>query len=169
MDNNMKPGAVTVCFYRGTGPFCWAVRADTRRPGQAWKDVPAHCSVAIDGVLYEFISSGYHCRYAVPADYAWSYAVPVPDIDAAERFALSERGDKYGFSTDALIVLSRLVPDRWLSFSRLRDKRICSWFAREVLMQGGWRCPYWLIEQYEPETPNDILFAVRETLGLAQK
>jgi hypothetical protein len=168
MDNNMKPGTVTVCFARGVGPICWAVRADTRRPGQAWKDTPAHTSIVIDGVLHEFISSGYNCRYAVPVDYAWSYAVPVPDIDAAERFALSERGDKYGFVTVALIVLSRLVPDRWLSFSRLRDKRICSWFALRVLMSGGWECPDWLIEQYEPECPNDVLFAVRETLGLTQ-
>jgi hypothetical protein len=168
MDNNMKPGTVTVCLYRGVGPICWTVRADTRRPGQAWEDVPSHVAVVIDGVLYEFISSGYHCRYAVPADYAWSYAVPAPDIDAGEQFALNEQGDKYDFVTDALIVLSRFVPDRWLSFSRLRDKRICSWFALRVLIEGGWKCPHWLNEQYMPECPNDVLFAVRETLGLTQ-
>lgn len=158
----MIQGTVTVAFYRGRGPICWAVRADCRRPKQPWNDVPGHVAVIIDKTIHEFIVSGYHTRPAVPSDYAWSYDVAVTDLKSAWQFANSEAGDKYGDSTIALIILSRFVPGRWLSFCRHRDKRICSWFALRVLIAGGWECPHWLMEQYEPEVPNDILFAVRE-------
>jgi hypothetical protein len=164
----MTPGTVTACFYKGRGLSAWIVRYYTRRPGQAWADVPAHCAFTVDGVLCEFIAAGYHSRPAVPADYQRSYDVIVPDIDEAKRFTRSEVGDKYRFNTLFLIWVARFVPDRWLAFTLRRDNRVCSWYVLRVLVNGGWPCPHWLAGQFTPECPNDVLFAVRETLGLTQ-
>ena len=172
------PGVVTVCFYKGHDPASLLVRADTRRPGQAWSDVPSHCAVALPvpewplGWLYEYVSTGYHCRLATAEDLVWSYAVPVPDSIGAHVAAMSDAG-RYDWGEIALFVLARLVPDRWIPALEKATgwklpNHICSLFARSVLMAGGWPCPPWLAEQDCPASPNDLLFAVRETTRLRQ-
>lgn len=156
-----------VCFYRGS-PYslaALAVRIDTRRPGQRLADVPAHVAVALDGTLYQFISTGWQSRPATAADYAWSVPVTLLDGAAALVFAEGCRGERYDWLTIALVFLSRFVPDRWLRFSRRRQKRVCSWFVKADLERGGWGCPHWLRAQYQPESPNDLTFALRLPAG----
>lgn len=153
-----------VCFYKGVGLAALAVRLDTRRPGQPLSRVPAHVAVVIDGMLYQFISTGWQSRPATSSDYAWSVPVTLPNGAAALAFAESCRGERYDWLTIALVLLSRFVPDRWLKFSRRRQKRVCSWFVKAALEHGGWDCPHWLRAQYDPETPNDLTFATANPL-----
>lgn len=149
-----------IAFYKGSGLAGLAVRLDTRRPGQAFADVPAHCAVIIDGTLYEMIFSGWHCRPAVPADYAWSVEMTGLDEAAGEKYALFFSNARYGLWVDLLIGLCRFVPNRWLSCTRGAQKNICSAFAKGTLERSRWACPHWLAQQYAPESPNDIWFAV---------
>lgn len=170
------PGTVTVCFYKHLDPASLLVRLDTRRPGQPFADVPSHCAVVFSvpecryGLLFEYISTGFHWRYAVADDLLWSYAVPVPDMARAVAVAQSGQGS-YDWAEIALFVLARLVPDRWIPVIERATgwtlpNHICSLFARSVLMGGGWAAPAWLTGSDCPPSPNDMLIAVRESLGL---
>lgn len=152
-----------VCFYRGSGLSALAVRMDTRRPEQSSSDVPAHCAVSINGILYEMISGGWHARYTTADDLAWSVEVSVQET-IAFRAAESWRGAHYGWWVIMLIAIARFFPNRYLSRTRGAQKHICSAFVKSVLEQGGWDCPHWLSEQYAPESPNDLWFALKTNL-----
>lgn len=155
-----------ICFYHGDSLPCLAVRWDTRRAGQKWNDVPAHCAVILPTqagpVLFEMIATGYHCRPSVAADYAWARAIRLPKLPNTLTEARRARGVRYSWATIALIALYRLLPDRWLSWIKMRDEHICSVYGRDVLAAGGWKQPGWLARQYCPCTPNDLWHAVQE-------
>ena len=150
-----------VAFYRGSGLAGLAVRLDTRRPGQSLADTPAHCAVIIDTTLYELILSGWHSRPAEPADYAWSEEISEENAGKALEAAVYFRTARYGLWVDLLIGLCRYVPNRWLSCTRGAQKNICSAFVKTVLEASGWKCPRWLAQQYAPESPNDLWWALR--------
>ena len=151
-----------IAFYHGSGLLGLAVRIDTRRPGQAYADVPAHCAVIFsDGTLCEMIFTGWHSRIAEPSDYAWSVEVTGIDEALARTAATHFTQAEYGLWVDILIGLCRYVPNRWLSCTRGMVKHICSAFVKTVLEASGWHCPHWLAAQYAPESPNDLWFALR--------
>ena len=175
MDNS---GTVLACFYRGTSPVDIAVREVCRRPGQPLGDVPSHCALAFPyslsggfGVLFEMTARGWVRRAALPKDFAWCYPVALPGMDACRAWCEGNRG-RYRWWVDALIlVMSR----RWIRHQRvpgllkrwhLAVRHICSVDALRALTEGGWPCPLWLAAQQCPASPNDLLFAVRETLEL---
>ena len=155
-----------IAFYHGSGLSGFAVRFDTRRPGQAFSDVPAHCALIVSGVLYEMILTGWHTRPAVAADYAWSVEVSGVDEAAAVVAAAHYQYLRYGLWVDMLIGLCRYIPNRWLSCTRGMQKCICSAFVKAVLEAAGWHCPHWLACQYAPESPNDLWFAVRKVVPI---
>ena len=153
---------INACFYHGGFSLpALAVRLDTQRQGQPLQDVPAHCALIINETLYEMVSSGWHSRPALPSDLVWS--VELSGIDEAKALAAAEswRGARYGWWVDVLIAFSRFIPSRWLSTTRGAQKYICSAFVKYVLEQSCWLCPHWLAEQYVPESPNDLWFALR--------
>lgn len=160
-------GFARVCFFSGDSLPCLAVRADTRRPGQAFADVPSHCAVVLgtnaeDGWLYEFIAGGFHTRAAAPADFLWSVNVPLTDFAAAQTGAFAARESPYDWNAIAEIAAARIVPDRWLSLDTLKGHHICSCFAvYDVLLPGGWAAPGWLTRQFVPVSPNDVWWAVK--------
>lgn len=163
MSSKVEPSKITVCFYRGGA---WslsslAVRADTRRPGQTFSDVPSHCAIVIGGALYEVIASGWHCRLAVPSDYEWCVIMHGLNAAVAVEACNSYKPVRYGWWVDALIALARFIPNRWLAGTRGAHKNICSAFLKFVLEKCGWDCPHWLRVQFAPESPNDIWYALR--------
>ncbi len=165
------------CFYRGTSFSGLLVRAVTRRKGQAFSDVPSHCAVILPtlgytgldyGFLYEYISTGWHKRPGMADDFRWFYRVPQPSMTAAITRAETDRG-RYRWWVDGAIGIARWIPNRWYlrwpKLSHLAYRHICSLFVKGVLGAGGWDCPDWLYRQDCPASPNDMLFAVRETLS----
>lgn len=154
---------VSVCFYRGDSWNIadWIVRWDTRRPGQPFADVPSHLTLVVGETLCEYVSTGYQERQAVPADFAWSVTVDVPDGAALEAFLDSQQGARYDWLTILLIAANKFVPARCFKGTRNNKKHICSWFVKAALEAGGWDCPRWLRAQDVPESPNDIHYALR--------
>ena len=152
---------IYVCFYKGYSLAALAVRLDTQRPKQAFRDVPAHCALVVGETLYEVVSLGWKARPALPSDLVWGMEMPGLGEDKAKAAAELWRGAKYGWWVDLLIALSRFIPSRWLSTTRGAQKYICSAFVKAVLEAAGWNCPHWLAEQYVPESPNDLWFALR--------
>lgn len=154
-----------VCFYKGVGLAALAVRLDTRRPGQKLSDVPAHVAVALDGVLYQFISTGWQSRPATAADYAWSVPVTLTGGAGALAFAEGCRGERYDWLDIMAVAVSKLVPDKWLACQEVEKKHVCSDFVRGVLTTGGWPQPAYLAKQYVPISPNDLMLALRTHLA----
>ena len=109
------------------------------------------------------VSSGWHSRPALPSDLVWS--VELTGLDEGKALsaatAMYYRHARYGWWVDLMIGLSRFVPNRWLSSTRGAQKRICSAFVKSVLEAADWPCPHWLAEQYAPESPNDLWFALK--------
>ena len=163
---------IHVYFTHGTGFGAFVVRVDTQRPGQPWEDVPAHCGIILSpdispepgnplGVVYEMISTGWHTRAATKKDFAWSVEMPGLDEAKARSFAVSSQRARYCWLTILLIAAARCVPDRWFSCTMQMQKNICSAFAKTVLEASRWKCPRWLAQQYAPESPNDLWWALR--------
>lgn len=138
-----------------------AVRLDTRRPGQKLATVPAHVAIALDGTLYQFISTGWQSRPMAAADYAWSVPVTLPNGAAALAFAQGCRGERYDWLDIMAVAVSKFVPDKWLACQKVEKKHVCSDFVRGVLTAGGWLQPVYLARQYVPTSPNDLTFAVQ--------
>ena len=159
------PDIVDVALFKSGRWYDRLIQWDTRRSGQSISQTPSHCAIIQDGILHEMVSTGYQCRDAAATDYAWSYAVTVPDPDALCHFLDSQYGKKYGWLTILEIMLCRLCPQKWFASTRGQKQQDCSWLVKSALEAGGWNCPLWLRKQYEPASPNDLLFAVRETLG----
>jgi hypothetical protein len=165
------PDSVTVCFYRGGAwnLFDLLVRWATRRKGQAWADVPCHCALIIPtpfgrrGWLYEMISAGFHQRPGMIDDFENVYQVEVSDMGALKTFLSSQAGCRYGWLTILEIALCRICPQKWFKSTRGQKQQDCSWLVKAALEAGGWDCPHWLRRQYEPPSPNDLLFAVQQT------
>ncbi len=169
------------CFYRGKSSIDLLVRAVTRRKGQAFADVPSHCAVVLPSpyqgrgfntasTLFEYVSTGWHSRMPDTGDIAWSYEVPLVNMDAAIKRAETDRG-RYRWWVDGAIGIARWIPNRWYlrwpKLSHLAYRHICSLFLKDVLRDGNWPCPDWLLVQECPASPCDLLFAVRETNGIA--
>ena len=163
-------------FTHGSGFGAFVVRVDTLRPGQDWEDVPAHCGIILSpdvspdlgnplGTVYEMISTGWHTRPATQEDFAWSVEMIGLDEAMARTYAVTSQRNRYCWLTIALIAAARCVPDRWLSCTMQMHKNICSWYVKQYLLTCGWPCPHWLAEQYVPETPNDLWFAVRPQMA----
>jgi len=156
---------VHVCFYQQRSLASWCVRLDTQRKHQPWADVPSHCAVVINDMLFEFVSTGWHVRAAVPSDFQHAFSLLLPNPEKAEAFAQSCYGSRYDWLVILRIALSKLIPDTWLSYGKTQDKHICSWFVLAVLRAGNWPEPHWLFNQYCPASPNDVQFSVEETCG----
>lgn len=170
------PDTVIVAFYKQPGFISTAVRWFTRRPGQAFADVPSHTALIVPGPgfyccrevvwppgadLHEMVSAGFRSRPSVICDFAWYYWVKVTDLPALTAFLAAQEDCRYGWLTIAEIALCRVCPQRWFRASRGQRQLDCSWLVKAALEAGGWDCPRWLRRQYQPASPNDCLFAVR--------
>ena len=134
-------GTVLACFYRDNSEVDVLIREVTCRPGQAFADVPSHCSLIVprpdamvvfpppgedfpgwesdwlnDADLYEMVSSGWVKQSPTQRDlYGCVYEVELPDLPACRLWCESNRG-RYRWWVDALI----LVLDRnWIRHSRV--------------------------------------------------
>lgn len=171
---------ITLCYYGNQGnqmlnkAVTLGTRLVTRRPGQPLGDVPAHVATIIDdgeeAWLYEAILSGIHKRRALPADYAWSRVVPVPDPDGSRQSAEALVGHKYRTLSIALVI-ARLLLGRFLDPSigfvdNCADSKICSTYAEQIVEDGGFPLHMLLAatgnDFTTPTRPNDLWWATRQ-------
>ena len=120
--------------------------------------------------LYEMVAKGWVKRGPTQRDlYGRVYEVALPDIDACRRWCETNAG-RYRWWVDGVIGLMalRLVRHRRVGpiiqgHWHLAYRHICSVDMLRSMTAGGWSCPHWLAVQDCPASPNDLLFAVRET------
>ena len=157
--------AVTVAFFRSEIWYTRIIKWGTRRPGQSMSAVPTHCAlITDDGILHEMVATGYNCRVATTEDYVWVYTVLIGNPEALIRFLANLKGTRYGFLTILEIALCRICPNKWFRYTRAQKQQDCSWLVKAALEEGTWPCPIWLRSQYQPVSPNDLLFALKDLI-----
>lgn len=164
---------VSAVFYRGSSIVDLCVRAVCRRPGQAFSDVPSHCGLIVPDqndtlTLYDMTACGWCKRQPNASDLIWTYSVDLPNIKEC-RVWCENNGGRYRWWVDGVVGLMALKLVRWRRVGpfiqghlHLAYRHICSLDAGRALLAGKWQAPEWFLQQLQPWSPNDLLFAVRE-------
>lgn len=170
---------IIACYYGSQGDqllnkvVTGGTRLVTRRRGQPLSDVPAHIAGIVDdgqeAWLYEAILSGIHKRHALPADYAWSRVVPVPDPEATRAFWEGQVGHEYRLQSIELVIarllLGGLIDPNIGFVDNCQTSYICSTYFAEGLREGGYPIHERLLETgndfQTPTRPNDLWWAFR--------
>jgi hypothetical protein len=150
---------VGVVFYYGTTIPALLVRIRTRLRGQKFADVPAHVGIiaGTHPAYFEAIVSGVHSDSTIPSSLR-PMQISVANEAALVAYLRDQVGDRYDWAAIMDDAVGEKLPWDLLINPHRKRAADCSGLVLDALLVGGVQ----IEPDRLPETPNDLLFALRE-------